>query len=224
MAGLVPLPETVVHSSTRLTHLQAHTLLSNFLQEADVNPAYRPDAVLTQHGPQAAGVGSQSNLTLNHLDRILKGIAGKRIGGIEFDYGEGPAKKRRRVNGDAAFTSSPPVAATGQNVAHAGEEVVEMEEADGISEAAVVGHETDDWQDKEQFEHSQIDETVDQGERNMADAGSTRADEVVDGTEGGSVVGQTMTLTEKEARKLAKSQRRRKERQEKNAAVKGTKS
>ncbi|KEF63155.1 uncharacterized protein A1O9_01131 [Exophiala aquamarina CBS 119918] len=80
MAGLTPLPPTVTHSTTRLTHREAHTFLSSFLSRAEIDAAYRPDSTLTGRGPQALSAGSSPNLTLHHLKRILLGIEGKRVG------------------------------------------------------------------------------------------------------------------------------------------------
>ncbi|KAL6250706.1 hypothetical protein RBB50_003009 [Rhinocladiella similis] len=79
MAGLNPLPPSHVHSTTRLTHAQAHTYLSSFLEQTEIDAAYRPDSTLTERGPQAVSTGSNPNLTLHHLKRILQGIEGKQI-------------------------------------------------------------------------------------------------------------------------------------------------
>lgn len=214
MAGLTPLPKTVVHTSTRLTHGEAHTLLSAFLEESQTNPAYRPDAILTQHGVQASSVGEGSNLTLNHLSRILKGIAGERVGGVEFNYGDGGRGKRRKVEGHAHgaglgtgmadFTSSPPVVKD----ARAEEGVMDVEGVAGDDQPALVGRETGGWQDKEDYEHAQIDDTVDLGGKDPAG----------DGIEGrnddlgvASVPGGGRSRAEKEARKLAKKDKRKQE-------------
>ncbi|KIW94487.1 uncharacterized protein Z519_04463 [Cladophialophora bantiana CBS 173.52] len=80
-AGLTPLPTSVHHSTTRLTHSEAHSFLSAFLDRAENDAAYRPDSTLTERGPQALSSGSTPNLTLSHLKRILSGMEGKRIGG-----------------------------------------------------------------------------------------------------------------------------------------------
>ncbi|EHY52150.1 hypothetical protein ABEF92_003114 [Exophiala dermatitidis] len=87
MAGLTPLPTHRIHSTTRLTHQEAHTFLSSFLERADIDAAYRPDSTLTERGPQAVSTGSGPNLTLHHLKRILVGIEGKRIGGAILTEG-----------------------------------------------------------------------------------------------------------------------------------------
>lgn len=223
MAGLTPLPQTVPHTSTRLTHGEAHHLLSTFLEESQTNPAYRPDAILTQHGVQASSVGEGSNLTLNHLSRILKGIAGQRVGGVEFNYGDGRGKRRKvdaRVQGAGMgmgeFTSSPPIVkdrSTQNGYSHGQEGVVGVEGVDGEDQAALVGHETGDWQDKEDYEHAQIDETVDLGGKDPAGEGiEGRNDDL--GV--ASVPGGGRSKAEKEARKQAKKDRRKKEHQEKN--------
>ncbi|EXJ65455.1 hypothetical protein A1O7_01796 [Cladophialophora yegresii CBS 114405] len=79
--GLNPLPPHLHHSTTRLTHRQAHTMLASFLDRAENDAAYRPDSTLTERGPQALSSSSTPNLTLTHLKRILKGIEGERVGG-----------------------------------------------------------------------------------------------------------------------------------------------
>lgn len=219
MAGLVPLPQTVNHSSTRLTHLEAHNLLSSFLTEAETNPAYRPDATLTQSGPQALGVGAGSNLTLNHLNRILQGIAGKRIGGVEFNYGQGPPKKRK-VDDESSRS--------GRKGYAPGAEVIEMADGDEQGQAAILGRETGDWQDKEDYEHAQVDETADLDGRDPADPGAEESaalvpaepvlnDDVAIDT--ASIAG-GKSQTDKEKRKQAKQAKRKKERVEKNEAIK----
>jgi len=216
MAGLTPLPPTVLHTSTRLTHGEAHNLLSTFLEESQTNPAYRPDAILTQHGVQASSVGEGSNLTLNHLSRILKGIAGQRVGGVEFNYGDGRGKRRKlEARGQGAgmgvgeFTSSPPVVKDrSTRNGYGQEEVVGVEGVDGEGQSALVGQEIGDWQDKEDYEHAQIDETVDLGGKDPAGEGiEGRNDDL--GV--ASVPGGGRSNAEKEARRLAKKDRQKKE-------------
>lgn len=214
MAGMTPLPQTVIHSSQRLSHRQAYDHLSSFLEEADTNPAYRPDAVLTSHGPTASGVGSHSNLTLNHLHRILKGIAGERIGGVDFNYGQGPPRKRRKVDGQVEMNSSPPETQNGQKDS---EKVMGAEDEDGADQAAIVGQETGDWQDKEDFEHAQVDETQDLRERDMADAGTV--DGTLEAVEVGSTTG-GLSKADKMARKAAKQARRKQEKKDRNTKTK----
>lgn len=203
MSGLVPLPQTVFHSSTRLTHAQAHDLLSSFLAEAENNPALRPDSQITPYAIQSQTSGLNGNITLTHLDRILQGIAGKRVGGVEFNTG---TKKRRRLNGD--IPSSPPIASQ--------EQVQEEEVESGEKEAAVTGEETGEWQDKDDYEHAQVDETGDLPGRDPADPNEDVGIEqqhMRDDMEVRSATGQGLTPAEKEARKQAKKDRQKRDKQ-----------
>lgn len=215
MAGLTPLPQTVLHSSTRLTHAQAHELLSSFLAEAENNPALRPDSQITPHAIQSQTSGSNGNITLTHLDRILQGIAGKRVGGVEFNTG---TRKRRKVNGDVP--SSPPVPSHEQI---RGEEIEE-----GEREPVVTAEETEDWQDKDDYEHAQVDETGDLPGRDPADPnedeGIEQQPHVRDDMEVRSATGQGLTPAEKEARKQAKKDRMKREKQEKRRKASNTNS
>lgn len=213
MSGLVPLPQTVLHSSTRLTHSQAHDLLSTFLTEAENNPALRPDSQITPHAIQSQTSGSNGNITLTHLDRILQGIAGKRVGGVEFNTGT----KKRKFNND--FPSSPP--ASGQEQIR-GEEV-----EDGEKEAVVTAQETGDWQDKDDYEHAQVDETGDLPGRDPADPDEDNGIEqkqMRDDMDVQSTTGQGLSLAEKEARRQAKKDKQKLYKQQKNEKVKKSKS
>ena len=225
MAGLTPLPQTHLHRSTRLTHGQAHDLLQSFLETAANNAAYRPDAILTQHGVQASSVGEGSNLTLNHLGRILKGIKGERVGGVEFNYGGGPTKRRKiegQNGGLGEMPSSPPVPVrqqqrTQNGYARDGDQVVGVEGVDGEDQAALIGQGTGDWQDKEDYEHAQVDETEDIGGRDTAGEGiEQRGDDM----EVANVSGGGRSMAEKEARKQAKKDRWKEKKQAKGTGKK----
>ena len=87
-AGFVPLPTSVQHSTTRLTHREAHTFLTTFLSRAENDAAYRPDSTLSERGPLALSSASTPNLTLAHLKRIVLGIEGRRVGGGVKNAGE----------------------------------------------------------------------------------------------------------------------------------------
>lgn len=135
---------------------------------------------------------------------------------MEFNYGRGPAPKKKRKRGDEGeqgFTSSPPVP-----VMDGGEEVVEMADGAGTrehgqGEAALVARETDGWQDKEDYELAQVEEMEDVGDRDPADPGAG-IEGRVDDMDAASVAGQGLTKAEKEARKLAKKERRKKEKRQ----------
>ena len=153
-----PLPPFHTHTFARLTHAQAHTFLSSFLTQADSNPAYRPDATLTDRGPvststgtAAAGAATSSlggNLTLSNLRRVLLGMEGRRVGGAQFmatsgaggideQVDERPRKRvRREVEVDAQ-----------------GEVVLEENTDYNYNEEGQQGQ--DEWQEKDDYELEQ---------------------------------------------------------------------
>lgn len=205
MAGLTPLPQTELHSSTRLTHREAHSLLSSFLDRAQTNPAYRPDAHVTSHGLESTSSGDRSNLTLHHLDRILKGIAGQRLGGIVWNSGDGyRAQKRRRVDVERSNQ---------QGSVRDESDMVDVNEADGQLEPALGGQEVDGWQDKEDYEHAQVNETAGLDGRDPAGGGFERHPEEV-GVEVEIDATQALSRADKEARKAAKKKRKQTEKRE----------
>ena len=119
MAGLIPQPPSHIHSTTRLTHLEAHSFLSDFLARADVDAAYRPDSTLSERGPIAlsGGGGANPNLTLHHLKRILAGMEGKRISGklvVEGMEEEGAGQEETEIDGITS-SSLPEAKTNGKN-------------------------------------------------------------------------------------------------------------
>ena len=84
-------------------------MLSTFLALAENNAAYRPDSTLSERGPVSSSSGASTNLTLHHLNRILQGIEGKRVGGVHgfdgvFEGNEdedGSARRKKRRVDDA---------------------------------------------------------------------------------------------------------------------------
>lgn len=159
MAGLTPLPPTVTHSSSRLTHAQAHAMLSSFLERAENDAAYRPDSTLTERGPQSASSGSNPNLTLHHLKRILSGIEGKKIGGEDVGrfFGDGaraaglnsglPFKRKADENGNGEVGVDSPAKRRMVGDAH-------PEHGDDGTGIAVVG-EANGWQSKDDYDLAQ---------------------------------------------------------------------
>ncbi|EXJ79373.1 hypothetical protein A1O3_08875 [Capronia epimyces CBS 606.96] len=117
MAGLNALPTHRIHSTTRLSHREAHSFLTGFLERADIDAAYRPDSTLTERGPQAVSTGASPNLTLHHLKRILLGMEGKRVGGDlagvgATDDGAEPENENENENTTATTTAATATAAT----------------------------------------------------------------------------------------------------------------
>ncbi|KAK5064428.1 hypothetical protein LTR84_000261 [Exophiala bonariae] len=172
MAGLTPLPPSITHTTTRLTHLEAHTFLNTFLNRAEIDAAYRPDSTLAERGPQALSTGSSPNLTLHHLKRILLGMEGKRVGKQAFEeeaegqetgaFGEKATKRTRGddeaqggrrskpyttvldVEGDAEDSDGPAL-------------VVHPEDSSPPTRGGIngTGDDGDDWQEKDTYDLAQ---------------------------------------------------------------------
>lgn len=144
MSHLHPQPPSVTHSTTRLTHAEAHTFLSDFLTQADTHPAYRPDSTLTPHGPVSTSTGSATNLTLTHLRRVLAGMAGQRVGGSTTLRDT----KGDQDEEDAEFSSSRPAKRPRREI-----------EVDADGETVLGGDDRHEgaWQEKDDFELEQDD-------------------------------------------------------------------
>jgi hypothetical protein len=158
MAGLTPLPPHITHRTTRLTHLEAHKLLSTFLTTAENDAAYRPDSTLSERGPISGSVGATPNLTLSNLKRILKGLEGKRVGGgLQLNAiieGQTSGDRKRNRAGD----EEPPRNRQSNSLsAVMGDPLPEEQPTLGTRSEG----EDDGWQDPTEYEREQIDEDVD---------------------------------------------------------------
>ena len=219
-----PLPPSKVHTRTRLTHAQAHDQLSRFLQRAEIDPAYRPDSILTDQGPVSGSAAGTPNLTLHHLQRILLGMEGKVGGSEEFTGGETRGYSKRARLGES-----------GEQRPGKRQRVREkaVEQVDGTGEVVVqtAGGDEGDWQDKEDFELEQgedevdahtVDRDVGGGLKQPANAEEAReqVEVEVEGTgekvQPGDVAGQGETLN-KEERKRRKKERLQQEKKERRA-------
>ncbi|RVX72273.1 hypothetical protein B0A52_04477 [Exophiala mesophila] len=150
-------PPSLTHTTARLTHLEAHAFLSEFLTQADVRPGYRPDSTLTEHGPQAVSSGSNPNLTLHHLKRILLGMEGKKVGGgldlVGAEDGEetgAESKTSGNRNTDTDQAATP---------RRAKRKIYDGADGDATAEAAA-GNGAE-WQEKDDFELAQDDDGID---------------------------------------------------------------
>ncbi len=178
MAGLNPLPPSHVHSTSRLTHAQAHIFLSSFLAQTEIDASYRPDSTLTERGPQAVSTGSNPNLTLHHLKRILQGIEGKRIISNLNLEAELPSSTSAAGDLDQPTSTRPskrpydggPDNATSRKNAKASRQVYEVidpqagpaDDSDGPAiAAATAAADLDDWQDKETYALAQTEGNLD---------------------------------------------------------------
>jgi hypothetical protein len=185
--GLTPIPPTIHHSSTPVTHRTAHTILSSFLSLAELDPSLRPDSVLTERGPTSSSSAANPNLTLAHLGRIKTGMEGKRsktaTGDADYDFlrqdgsrkrkfGSGDEKPRKEKDKNALDNSLQTI----EDWRDAGEPAL-------VSTSTAHGEE-EEWQDREDYELAQDDDEVDVGNalRN-AGTGGEDVEETV-GTEG----------------------------------------
>ncbi len=175
MAHYQPLPPYVHHTTERLTHHQAHTMLSNFLALTEINAAYRPDSTLSERGPISSSSGASTNLTLHHLNRILQGMEGKRVGGsddlgkfFDADANEAGNKRRKRQRVDETLVdedgnTTPQQQRERRRVSSMNVQASPREGAFIIPEQSEAEPETPGggWQDKEDFETAQKDDQVD---------------------------------------------------------------
>jgi len=172
MAGYTPLPPTILHSTNPITHAEAHSLLSAFLERAYNDAAYRPDSTLTEHGPQSTSTATKSDLTLHHLNRIKLGLEGKALGVEDLENGfldslGGTARKRKRdVDADGSGTPLSGLPATPASnrqlkpLSKYSREVFANADEKSISSGPGVAAQLsdNDWQDKEDYELAQGNE------------------------------------------------------------------
>lgn len=166
-------PPSVLHpsSSKPLDISSTHTFLANFLRLANLDPAYRPDSTLSDHGPQSNSSSGNLNLILHHLNRIKLGLEGKHLGAETLaagHFGESKTmettevtavKKRKWHDRDAGIT--PVGTGIPEVISFAGDsvDVVLTAQDSSLDMQKVV--EGDGWQDREDFELAQDDADVD---------------------------------------------------------------
>ena len=150
-------------------------MLSDFLSLAEINAAYRPDSTLSDRGPVSSSSSTSTNLTLHHLNRILQGIEGKRVGGsgdlekiLDADQNEdgNGRRKRRRVDDpvdDGILLETPQQQQSRRRRSSMNVQASPREGAYIIPEQSEAEPETPGggWQDKEDFETAQKDDQVD---------------------------------------------------------------
>lgn len=160
-------PPSVTHTTTRLTHLEAHTFLSEFLTESDVRPGYRPDSTLTENGPQAVSTGSNPNLTLHHLKRILLGMEGEKVGGGLGLFGAEDASGDGEETGGAQYRAGgkrdrdTTDAATPRSAKRRIYDASTNDGADGETAVAAATGDGAEWQEKDNYELAQDDDGID---------------------------------------------------------------
>ncbi|KAE8351462.1 hypothetical protein BDV28DRAFT_19015 [Aspergillus coremiiformis] len=78
--GPSPLPPTVILSSKSISQSAAHDFLAAYIDLAATDPAYQPNAGVSEHGPVSRTTAAAPNLTIHNLKRVKAGLAGEVLG------------------------------------------------------------------------------------------------------------------------------------------------
>jgi hypothetical protein len=78
--GPQTLPPITVQSTSSVTQAQAHEFLAAYLDRAAIDPAFQPNASISEHGPVSRTTAAAPNLTLHNLKRVQAGLAGEILG------------------------------------------------------------------------------------------------------------------------------------------------
>lgn len=178
MSSTQPAPHPLdVHKTNPLPPSTASSHLTAFLTRASIDPSYRPDSTLSNRGdgPQSNSGGTGNvNLTLYHLDRILKGINGEDLGigkaeeilgkieneETKFeDQGFGKPERQGRAakKGPSQRLTSVPVITTAEEQAAAAAAQQTQDQPDGTTAS--------EWQDKDTYDLAQDIEQGEVGDR-----------------------------------------------------------
>lgn len=102
--GPSPLPPTVILNSKSISQSAAHDFLAAYIDLAATDPAYQPNAGISEHGPVSRTTAAAPNLTIHNLKRVKAGLAGEVLGRdlALAKLEEGDAQQQRQVgtNGD----------------------------------------------------------------------------------------------------------------------------
>lgn len=173
--GFTPLPPAILHSSTCLTHGEAHAFLSSFLSLAELDPSLRPDSVLTERGPTSSSSIANPSLALSHLGRIKLGMEGKKVGGDDLDGFLNIGG--RRVGGKRKREATSTMKAASNNDSTEEVQIIEDGRDEGEPVLTSTEHEQD-WQDREDYDLGQDDDEADIRNSQWANdaGGATNAD------------------------------------------------
>lgn len=179
-------PPFRLHSTERVSPSHALRLVSAYLEAATTDPSLHPNALLTENGPVTPASGAVTGLVLHNLKRIEAGLKGEYLApDLDLDGFEVEALPDSVAQEGGITSLSDP------NQARRG--VQEVSNLDM------------DWQDKDEFEREQEIIQGDVGSRNNAvedEPGLTpprRPTKVI------------KSISEKDARREAKRERRKKE-------------
>ncbi|KAB8070493.1 hypothetical protein BDV29DRAFT_33263 [Aspergillus leporis] len=100
--GPSPLPPTVILSSKSLSQSAAHDFLAAYIDLAATDPAYQPNAGISEHGPASRTTAAAPNLTIHNLKRVKAGLAGEVLGRdlALAKLEEGDAQQQAGANGE----------------------------------------------------------------------------------------------------------------------------
>lgn len=229
-----PLPITV-HSTTPLSPSAASSHLSQFLQRASIDPSYRPDSTLSNRGdgPQSNSGGTGNiNLTLFQLERILKGINGENLGGLE--------KATQILNANTNSEDATPDPGWGQRERKGGYGT--GNKVKRVTTVPVIatgdqgdGTQASEWQDKDAFEREQVIVQGEIGDRDGTVPDALVSEDILDAGDAMELDGENegmrtandhggpsrpKTAEDKEERKRKKKERLKEEKRAKEAARK----
>lgn len=198
-------PPAVHHPSTHLSTPETLSLLSAYLDAATTDPSLHPSAHLTEHGPVAPSSGPNTGLVLHNLRRVEAGLRGENLG-------EDLTLRKDGGDGLPGLMMTMMVAADGGGGAGGGG--AGEDGRDGASSSKEMGDVVEmggggEWQDKAEFERQQEVVRGDIGKRDSAVEGGFEE-------EGGYVprVKTTWGPGDKDAKKKAKKDRRKKHQME----------
>ncbi|KAF7592876.1 hypothetical protein BBP40_012288 [Aspergillus hancockii] len=100
--GPSPLPPTAILNSQSLSQSAAHDFLAAYIDLAATDPAYQPNAGISEHGPASRTTAAAPNLTIHNLKRVKAGLAGEVLGRdlALAKLEEGDAQRQAGPNGD----------------------------------------------------------------------------------------------------------------------------
>ena len=188
-------PPAVHHSSIHISTSKTLSLLSAYLEATITDPSLHPSAHLTEHGPVTPSSGPNTGLVLHNLRRVEAGLRGENLGeDSTFQKYGGDGLSELMRNGVAEDASQ----YARQDIPHKEQGDVEME---------------GEWQDKAEFERQQEVVQGDIGKRDNAVDGSFEE-------ERGSVPRVKATWDgDKEAKRKAKKEKRKKYQAERNVRI-----
>ncbi|KAL9617424.1 MAG: hypothetical protein Q9160_007781 [Pyrenula sp. 1 TL-2023] len=173
--------------TTRVLPTDAAALVSAFLKRSTVDPAYRPDSILSARGPQATSTSvANPNLTLHNLGKVRDGMLGKRAKRGDTDaklgffghHGQNAApaasSQKRKVKDNQDSVAQDKYKRRKNEEKNKGGDEMTLAEAPQVAEAAAE-NEDEGWQDLETFEREQEVKEGEMGDRDL-DPGDAQAE------------------------------------------------